>query len=191
MKRMNAKEVLVPAVALFLICLIVTALLAGTNSLTEGTIAEQAAQKEAASRQVVLPGAETFEEGKTGAQVYYTGKDSSGGVVGYVFTTSAKGYGGQVEVMTGISAGGEVTGVVLLSQEETPGLGANATKEEFRNQYLQNAPQGGFAVTKTAPAGEGEIVAMTGATITSQAVTDAVNAAVSAYQEIGGKGGDN
>ena len=72
---------------------------------------------------------------------------------------------------------------MLLSQEETPGLGANAAKEEFRQQYQQAVPQNGFEVVKSTP-GDGQIEAMTGATISSDAVTDAVNLAVSAYQTI-------
>ena len=109
------------------------------------------------------------------------GLDGSGQLAGYVITTEAKGYGGTIEVMTGITADGSVSGVVLLSQNETPGLGANATKESFTGQYQQAVPESG--------ADDGQIQAMTGATITSQAVTDAVNLAVEKYQTLE-KGGN-
>ena len=73
--------------------------------------------------------------------------------------------------------------VVILEQDETPGLGANAEKESFRDQFKQAVPENGFTVTKST-AGEGEISAMTGATITTTAVTNAVNDAIAQYNEI-------
>ena len=183
MKKLSAKEVLIPAVSLFLICLVITALLAGTNLLTQDAIVQQTLLKEESSRKIVLPQAESFEEKDLDGLVYYVGKDSSGQEIGYVFTTESKGYGGTIQVMTGIGSDDTVQGVVLLSQEEPPGLGANAAKEEFRQQYQQAVPQNGFEVVKSTP-GDGQIEAMTGATISSDAVTDAVNLAVSAYQTI-------
>lgn len=191
MRKISIKAVLIPALSLFVICLVVTALLAGTDALTKDTIEAQNKQKAETSRRVVLPDADNFESDKLGEITYYIGRDAAGEKVGFVFSTKSKGYGGDIEVMTGISADGEVTGVTLLSQSETPGLGANAAKESFTGQYKQKAPQNGFGVTKTAPANDGEIVAMTGATISSAAVTDAVNQAVAAYYELGGKGGDS
>ena len=73
--------------------------------------------------------------------------------------------------------------MVILEQDETPGLGANAEKESFRDQFKQAVPENGFSVTKST-AGEGEISAMTGATITTAAVTNAVNDAIAQYHEI-------
>ncbi len=54
-----------------------------------------------------------------------------------------------VKVMTGIDAEGSITGVVILSHDETPGLGANAEKPDFLNQYLQPAPEGGLESSST------------------------------------------
>ncbi len=187
--KLSVKDVLYPTAILFVICVVVSAALAGTNLLTEDKIAEQAAAKAEESRKIVLPGAETFERadaGKIGE--YYTGMAGSD-IAGYVFETSAKGYGGDVKIMTGISAEGEITGVVILSHGETPGLGANAEKEEFRDQYKQAAPDSGIEVVKYQTPSEGQIEAMTGATITSRAVTNAVNTAVDNYHQIAG-GGD-
>ena len=103
--------------------------------------------------------------------------------VGYVFVTSSKGYGGDVQVMTGITADGNVSGVVILDQNETPGLGANTRYLRVRSQFQQPVPENGFTVTKST-AGEGEISAMTGATITTNAVTNAVNDAVKQYNQV-------
>lgn len=86
--------------------------------------------------------------------------------------------------MTGISVDGDITGVVLLDHEETPGLGANAEKDSFTDQYQQSATE--LEVVKTEPVSDGEILAITGATITSTAVTNAVNSAVEQYEEIMG-----
>lgn len=182
--KISAKEVLTPTLTLFLICLITTALLSGTNLLTRDSIERQKREAEENARRVVLSTAESFELSADGS--YYIGK-RGGDDVGYVFTTSAKGYGGDLEVMTGIGADGKVTGVSILSQNETPGLGANAEKEDFRGQYLQAVPEKGFSVVKSGSPADGEIQAMTGATITSSAVTDAVNQAVSLYREERGK----
>ena len=83
------------------------------------------------------PQADTFEPQEGGA--YYTGL-AGGELAGYVFETGASGYGGTVSVMTGIDAEGSITGVVILSHDETPGLGANATKSSFLDQYLAARP---------------------------------------------------
>jgi len=198
--KLSAKEILKPTAILFAICVIVSAALAGTNLLTEDKIAEQAALKAEESRKLVIPMAASFEEleereypanweGGTVYKAWYVkDEDQSKWVIGYVFETSAKGYGGDVKVMTGItginSSEGEVSGVVILSHGETPGLGANAEKEEFRSQYQQAAPENGIKIVKYQTPAEGEIEAMTGATITSTAVTNAVNQAIEQWYEV-------
>lgn len=187
---MNVKEVLKPAAILFAICVLVSAALAGTNLLTKDKIAQAAAKKAEESRLVALPGAESFEE----REGCYIGMDGAGEAVGYVFETAAKGYGGDVKVMTGINTQGEVTGVIVLSHSETPGLGANAEKESFREQYKGQQVANltpGIQVVKFQAPGEGEIQAMTGATITSTAVTGAVNQAIEQYQNAYASEGGN
>lgn len=183
--KLDAKSVLAPAAILFAICIVVAAALAGTNALTEDRIAQAALAKAEESRMVVLPGAEAFQESEDGTHYIGLSKEApDGGAVGYVFETESKGYGGTVKVMTGISTEGEITGVVVLSHSETPGLGANAEKESFREQYKQPVANlaGGIQVVKFQAPDEGEIQAMTGATITSTAVTNAVNSAIEMYQ---------
>lgn len=179
--KLNAKNILVPALTLFVICLVVTALLAGTNLLTKDKIADQARITAENSRKIVLSAADSFES----TDDYYTGT-SNGDVVGYVFETQAKGYGGTVKVMTGIDKDGNITGVVILEHSETPGLGANAVNESFRDQYVQAVPEDGIQLVKNKVAGDGEVEALTGATITSRAVTTAVNAAIEQFQSVKG-----
>ena len=193
---MNMKEVIKPAVILFVICVAVSAALAGTNLLTADRIARAAAQKAEESRMVVLPEAEAFQEkeGEDGTHYIGLSKEASEGVVvGYVFETESKGYGGTVKVMTGINTEGNITGVIVLSHSETPGLGANAEKETFRDQYQQPVANltGGIQVVKFQAPNEGEIQAMTWATITSTAVTNAVNLAIEQYQNAYASEGGN
>ena len=103
--------------------------------------------------------------------------------IGMVFTASAKGYVGDVTVMVGIGADGKVTGIEILSHDETPGLGANSTKPEFKNRFVGKS--GVLMVSKTSNEGQ-NVQAITAATITSKAVTSAVNASLSAYAAIKG-----
>lgn len=177
--KITAKDILKPALILFAICLVVTALLAGTNLLTKDKIAEQSALEAEQSRKVVLSDADSFEE----ADGYYIGK-ANNETVGYVFQTEAKGYGGAVKVMTGISADGQITGVVILEHSETPGLGANAEKASFTDQFKQAVPENGITLVKNKAPSDGEIEAMTGASITSRAVTNAVNEAITKYNTV-------
>jgi len=85
----------------------------------------------------------------------------------------------------GETALGKVTGVEILSHSETPGLGANAANESFTKEYKQDITASGFSVVKDGTGGsDGKIDAITGATITSNAVTNAVNEAVNIYRSL-------
>lgn len=109
-------------------------------------------------------------------------------VAGYVITsTSSEGYGGNIQISTGITSDGTVNGVAILSISETAGLGMKATEPEFLNQY-QGKNVEAFTVTKTGAANESEIDALSGATITSNAVTNAINASLSYFQQVIGGG---
>ena len=78
---------------------------------------------------------------------------------------------------------GAITGVEILSHGETPGLGANAVKPDFKNRFIGKSGQ--LTVDKNSNDGQ-NVQAITAATITSKAVTGAVNAVTAAYQEITG-----
>lgn len=188
MKKITFKDIFVPTISLFLICIVVSALLAGTNELTKGPIAEIQAQTAAEAMKAVCSDAETFE-GKEGLEIeVYQGLDSAGNLVGYAIPSAYKGYGGDIEIMVGIDLEGKVTGVEILSHGETPGLGANCTKKEFTDMFRQSAPEG-FTVVKDGTGGEdGRIDALTGATISTNAVTQAVNKALDVYNSLEGGG---
>lgn len=188
MKNSKAKEIIVPAVSLFLICVVVTALLALTNAVTAPKIDALAVETQEASKKQVLSSATSFSEEKQVEKdgvsyTYYDGLTSDGSVMGYVFVTSAKGYGGDISVMVGVLGDGTVAGVNILSINETAGLGMNAKNQSFLDQFLGKS--GEIGVAKNNPS-DTEIQALTGATITSRAMATAVNTALSLYAEIGG-----
>lgn len=105
-------------------------------------------------------------------------KDASGEVVGYIVSaTSREGYGGDVQVAMGIRLDGYIEGLSILDMNETVGLGARAKEPWFLSQYIDKAVDR-FFVSTTGASAENEIDAMTSSTITSKAVTNAVNAAL-------------
>ena len=186
MKKFDLKEVLVPTVSLFLICTIVTLLLAVTNSVTKPQIEKLQIETANKTKAAVLSVADSFSDEKTvdlngTTYTYFEGYDKDQNVVGYVFTTSAKGYGGDIVTMVGMNSDGTVSGMDFLSISETAGLGMNADSDDFKNQFVGKS--GEIGVNKNAPA-ENEIQALTGATITSKAVTEAVNIALEFYEEV-------
>ena len=100
------------------------------------------------------------------------------GDAGYVITTTDKdGFGGNIQITVGIKKDGTINGVSILSISETAGLGMNADKPEWKGQYAGKNVDS-FTVTKNGASAENEINAISGATITSNAVTGAVNGAV-------------
>ena len=106
---------------------------------------------------------------------------ANGEIVGYVLTTTSVGYGGDIQISVGILKDGTVNGVAILAISETAGLGMKATNEEFYGQYAGKNVEF-FKVTKTGASTENEIDALSGATITSNAMTKAVNSAVVYYK---------
>ncbi len=126
------------------------------------------------------------EFGKVAVNEALYAKDADGTVIGYIVSaTSKEGYGGDVQVAMGIRLDGYIEGVSILDMNETVGLGARAKEPAFLSQYM-NKSVDRFLVTTTGASAENEIDAMTSSTITSKAVTNAINAAlafVSDYAE--------
>ena len=107
---------------------------------------------------------------------------ANGETVGFVVTTTtSEGYGGEIQISVGMLTDGTVNGVAILSIGETAGLGMKATEEEFYGQYAGKNVEF-FSVTKTGASSDNEIDALSGATITSNAMTKAVNSAVVYYK---------
>lgn len=187
MKKITLKGILVPTISLFLICLVVAFLLAGTNELTKDAIAENQQKKSNEAMGAVCSGAVTFE-GSKGLEIEaYRGFDKDGNFVGYAIPSKDKGYGGDIEIMVGFDTKGNITGVSIVSISETPGLGMNAQNESFRNQFLGEIPEKGFTAKKQTEDKE-KIDALSSATITSEAVSRAVNKAIEVYNSLEGGG---
>ena len=190
MKKFDIKEILVPTISLFLISAIVTLLLAVTNSVTAPKIEQLQIETANKTKAQVLSVATSFSEEKTVelngvTYTYYEGYDDGKKVVGYVFSTSAKGYGGDISTMVGVKNDGTVSGVDFLSISETAGLGMNADSDDFKSQFVGKS--GVIGVNKNTST-DTEIQALTGATITSKAVTNAVNIALELFEEVGKNG---
>lgn len=188
MSKQDILAIVKTALSLFLICAVAAGLVAGVNAVTKDTIEanDLAAANEAKS--AVLPAAADFEDTElSDGTVGYIGKNAAGETVGYVFSSSAGGYGGKIRIMTGFDPDGAVTGVQILSIEETPGLGMKAKNESFLTQFT--GTDGEVSVIKNAAPADNEIQALTSATITSRAMAKAVNAARAYYAEVtSGKG---
>ncbi len=184
------KQILIPTIALFVICLVATTLLAFANNVTAPIIEKNAAQTEAESRMEVLADAKTFEDKTVNGKSYAVGLDENGNEIGMIFVTSAKSYGGDVSVMTGVNMEGKVTKIQILSISDTAGLGMKAQDDSFKDQF-KSLVQGIKVAKNTANSENNEILALTGATITSNAVTEAVNEALDSFNTITQNGGAN
>lgn len=192
MPKITAKEILIPTIALVLICGVTTALLAATNEITKEPIAQAEEQSQQESMKSVSPeetvSYKEVDTGDSSAQCY-AALDKDGNIIAYAISTSSKGYGGTIKVMTGINAAdGSIIGVnVYDNSDETPGLGAKTSEEKFSGQFGGAAAEG-FAVSKDAdkyPDKE-SVDAVTGATISSRAVVSAVNHAIEIYNKVSG-----
>ena len=185
-KESNLNLILVPALVLLLISGIAALLLGLVNDVTKPVIAEREKEETAAAMRAVMAEAAEFSEEKTAEDgtVYYEAYAADGSLCGCIFTTTGSGYGGEIGVMTGVDAEGKVTGIAFLSINETPGMGMKAQNDDFKNQYIGRS--GEIGVNKAA-ATDTEIQAITGATITSKAVTGAVNAALRCFEQISGE----
>ncbi len=180
------------AVCLTVICVVSSALLAGVYALTKAPIEKADAAKLTGAIGEVLPPFATLSEeqsiefdGKTYS--YYEVADSAGAVLGYAVKSAAGGFGGPVNLMVGVLPDGTVYNTKTLSHSETPGLGAKCTEPDFADQFKgKNPAETKFSVKKDG----GDIDAITAATITSRAYTEAVALAVSITKAIKGEAVD-
>jgi electron transport complex protein RnfG len=163
---------------LFAICAVCSLLLGLVNMITVEPIAKSTQAKTDAAMEAVLA-ADSYEE------VEYTGGDPivtavyKAGDAGWVVQAAPSGFGGTISMVVGVHTDGPVSGVSIIKMSEPSGLGAHAAKDTFRAQFAGKS--GTLAVTKDG----GEINALTGATITSRAVTSGVNSALEAVKTLG------
>lgn len=195
---LKEKEGMVPAIVLTVICILTALLLALTNSVTKDGI-EKAEEKAAMDQmKTLLPDAEEFvaipEDVKADVLdmtrvkaedvLAFNEAKKAGQTIGYVITIQQKGYGGQLPIMVGIdSVKKEITGVGILTNEETPGLGKKVEKPDFLNQFKGKSAVKNFAL-KPASESQQKLDAVTGATISSSSVLRSLNNTIKIFKEI-------
>lgn len=155
---------------LLLITAIASGVLAYVNGLTAPKIEENQRRTKEAARMEVMPDASTFENiGTYNEEGVFAAKNNSGDVVGFVFLASLYGYSSDVKSMVGINCDMVVNKIKVISQTETPGLGANCEKSEFQAQFSDKDLQQ-MKVDKDG----GAIVSLTGATITTRTIANSI-----------------
>lgn len=183
-KKFSPKEIIIPTLVLLIIGVVAASLLGGTNMLTKDKIAAINDETKAKAMQTVMPDAASFGEAVEAADnmEYSPALASDGDVLGYAFTVSETGYGGEIQVITGVDISGNITSVTIVAADsETPGLGQNVKKDNFLSQFAGKS--GELTVVKSSASSDSEIQAVTSATISSKAVTKAVNAALAYFEE--------
>ncbi len=190
------KQMIKDSLILFGITLIAGLLLGGVYAITKGPIAQAQIDKQQAAYQSVFADAVSFQEiGQSSpeaiAKLLQTAGyekdridetklavDAAGTPLGYVMTvTSTEAYSGELQIAVGIRLDGTVNQISFLSLSETMGLGMEAKQPAFYEQF-SNKKVNAFSYTKSGAVADNEIDALSGATITSNAVTNAVNAAI-------------
>ena len=175
-------------VCLLAICLVCSGLLAGVYALTAEPIAAAAAAKNEAAIMEVLPEtAVSIEEERTvefeGAfYAYNLAYDEVGNVVGCAINVAPVGFGGPIAIKVGFDVNGVIWNTKVLSQAETPGLGAKCVEPSFSDQFKGwNPAEKDLAVKKDG----GDVDAITASTITSRAYADGLLLATKVFQAIG------
>lgn len=170
------KEYLAPTVVLVVICLISTVLLGVTYDKTKPIIDALAIERATEARQQVLPAGDSFVQLDVELIENVTEVYTAENGAGVVITTATKGFGGTVEVMTAFDETGTVVGAtVIAADDETPGVGSKATDESHLAKFIGTT-------AGTSPTVDG----VAGATYTSNAVYNGIEAACLQYETMGG-----
>ncbi len=192
------RDILKLGIILMIYSLVAGASLAYVNILTKEQIAGNQTAAENAARAEALPGMEGgFVEQKPDMNVngysypWWIGyKDQAKTTPGgYVFIASGKGYSSVIRTMVGAGLDGKITGMKVIFQQETPGLGTKAVEVRygekdpwFYRQFTGKSAEDNLRVKKDG----GQIDAITGATITPRAITDSINKGLTALQKVAG-----
>lgn len=200
------KEMMKNTGILLAITLIAGLLLGLVYQVTKAPIAEQEAKAKQEACQEVFADAATFEAvelstvdentwsgegyGQESVDEVMAALDGAGNTLGYVITVTTKeGYGGDIRFTMGVREDGTVNGISLLSISETAGLGMRA--EEVLKPQFADKNVDKFKYTKNGASADNEIDAISGATITTNAVTNGVNAGLYYFQTVLGGGSAN
>ena len=195
-------KIIKDALALTLITLVAGVALGGVYEITKDPIARQEAQAKAEAYEQVFTDAVAFEEVKMDDTLIQTirdqldqegykaqsieeimrAEDQSGEMLGYAFTVvTSEGYGGDIQFSMGVQNDGTLNGISILSIGETAGLGMNADTPAFKDQFVGKQVEQ-LQYTKNGATQDDEINAISGATVTTNAMTNGVNAGLCAFQ---------
>ena len=195
----DTKSMIKNALILFAITLVAGVLLGIVYQVTKGPIEEQANAAQNKASQLVFADAKNFEKKDVddatlqniladyeGVEILgvKTALAEDGTPLGYVIEINSKGYGDFIDYTVGITNDGNINGISIISIAETPGLGMNA-EEVIVPQFTDKTAQQ-FAVVKNGQLSDSntQIEAISGATVTSTAVTNGVNAAVALFENV-------
>jgi electron transport complex protein RnfG len=174
----NNDSIVVLAAKLFLICLAVALGLAFLNSVTSVKIDESQENEKKIAMEKLVAGADDFIP--INDRVYRG--TAAGKTVGYAVTASPNGYGGAIDMLIGFNENYEILGIDFIgSMSETPGLGALVKEDGFKSRF---AGKKDTVIVKNKPEKDNEIEAITGATISSNAVNAGVNEAAEVLKEV-------
>ena len=177
------------SLCLLVICLVCSALLAGVYALTKEPIdAAARAKNEAAIMEVLPDAAVTVEEERTvefegASYTYNLAYDEQGNTVGCAINVAPVGFGGPISIKVGFDANGVIWNTKVLSQAETPGLGAKCVEPAFSSQFKGFDPA---AKKLSVKKDGGDVDAITASTITSRAYAQGLALAVNVYNAIAG-----
>lgn len=201
-------KIIKDALALTLITLVAGVALGGVYEITKDPIARQEAQAKAEAYEQVFTDAAAFEEIEMDDTLIQTirdqldqegykaqsieevmrAEDQSGETLGYAFTVvTSEGYGGDIRFSMGVQNDGTLNGISILSIGETAGLGMNADTPAFKDQFVGKQVEK-LQYTKNGATQDDEINAISGATVTTNAMTNGVNAGLCAFRVM--EGGD-
>lgn len=114
----------------------------------------------------------------------YPVEDEDGRRVGWVIPSAGQGFADRIEVLLGVNAdASEITGVYILDQKETPGLGNRIVEEDWRSTFAGKSTSQRLRLTKADATGEYDIQSITGATISSESIVDIVNRSVTEFRK--------
>ena len=189
-------------ISITVITLVAGLALGVVQDITAGPIATQQEKSKEEAYKTVFEDADTFEvysaddglataladNGFTAQTIdeIMVAQDSSGETLGYAFTvTDSEGYGGDIQFAMGVQNDGTLNGISILSIGETAGLGMKANTDSFKDQF-KNKKVEKFSYTKTGATSDDQIDAISGATITTNAMTNGVNAGLCAFHYVEG-----
>lgn len=182
MMKIDKKSLVKPILVLTILCIVASALLGLTDAVTRDKIDQIERENKAKAMELVFVDADSFGDEQEQDKFTFSEAKQGDTLLGYVITTTVQGYGGDIDVMTGVNADGSIRRVTILkADDETPGLGQNTKKPAFLDQF--EGKQGELTVVKGSAGGGSEILAVTSATISSTAVTKAVNASRAFFED--------